>query len=214
MKRIQSLPISFRPREKILKVGAESLSVEELLSVVLITGSKLNPVSKLATEISKLITKSKPIKKESLQTLGLGPSKIAQILAAIELGCRLSQEKENINFTSAEQVFAHSYEIINQEKESLICFYINARGEMLKKEVIAVGSLNRVNLLPREIFSFIKEMPVAAIILVHNHPSGELSPSKDDLLFTKRVKAASDILGIKLLDHLIVSKNGWKKIKF
>ena len=101
---------------------------------------------------------------------------------------------------------------MSQDKESVLCFYLNARGELLKKELIAVGMLNRASLLPREIFSLIKELPVAAIILVHNHPSGNLSPSKEDILFTKRVKTAADILGIQLLDHLIVSKNGWKKI--
>lgn len=211
MKNIQLLPLSLRPREKILNLGAEALSLEELLSVIMVTGTKTSPVSKLANQISKLTTKSK-LTKNSLYNLGLTPSKTAQVLAALELGQRLNTKK-NLHLTSAESVFAQSFEITRLEKESLVCFYLNARGEILKKEVIAVGFLNRVNLLPREIFSLIKQLPVSAIILVHNHPSGILEPSKEDIIFTQRVKIAADILGIKLLDHLIISQKGWQKIK-
>ncbi len=210
MKRIQSIAPALRPREKILKVGAEGLTTEELLAVILVTGTKITSVSKLATKIAKL--NGANITKDSLLGLGLGPSKIAQILAALELGKRFNKEGV-VTLISAEQVFAHSHEIISQEKESLLCFYLNARGELLKKELIAVGTLNKVNLLPREIFSRIKELPVAAVILAHNHPSGELDPSKEDILFTKRIKVAADILGIKFLDHLIVSSKGWRKIR-
>lgn len=213
MRRIQSLPLSLRPREKILKQGAAALSLEELLCVILVTGTKNNSVSKLATNIAKLAAKATPTSKELLAKLGLGPSKVAQVLAALELGKRLDNDAV-VTLASPTQVFAHAYDIVREEKESLLCFYLNARGEMLRKEVVAVGPLNRVNLLPREIFSLIKEIPVAAIILAHNHPSGNLEPSKDDILFTKRVKAAADILGIQLLDHLIVSPKGWQRIKF
>lgn len=211
MRKISLLPDSQRPREKILKYGPDILTIEELLAVILITGNRSNPVSKISGKISKLLQKSIELNKESLESLRLGPSKTAQVLALLELTKRL-KSSEVISFTSAEQVFAHCYKIINEEKESLICFYINARGELIKEEIIAVGTLNQVNLLPREIFSLIKELPVAGIILAHNHPSGILDPSKEDVLFTKRVKAAGDILGVKLLDHLIVSVKGWKKI--
>lgn len=211
MKRIKLLSPSSRPREKILKSGAQALTTEELLAVVLITGIKKNPINKLAKSIAKSIQSSK-VNKQALLNLGLGQSKTAQILAILELAKRLSNT-EKINIISAEQVFALSSEIASQEKESLICFYLNARGELVKKETIAVGSLNRVNLLPNEIFSLIKDLPIAGIILVHNHPSGILEPSKEDILFTKRIKAAGDILGVKLLDHIIISQKSWKKIK-
>ena|SRR3989338_6263380 len=212
MKRIQSLPISLRPREKLLKRGAEALSTEELISVVLVTGTKALAVSQIASRITRLLSKVKTLTPQSLGQFGIGPTKAAQVLAALELGKRI-QGKRNITFSSPGQVFAHAYEIINQQKEILLCFYLNARGDLLKKETVVMGSLNRANVLPREIFSLIKELPVAGIILVHNHPSGVLEPSKEDLLFTKRIKAAGDLLGVKLLDHLIVSPKGWKQIK-
>ncbi len=211
MKKIQSLPLSLRPREKMLKRGPSSLSSEELVAVILNTGTRTQTVAKLSNQVARLLEKTTTITFESLIKLGLGQFKSAQILAVLELSKRTGSSN-TIKLTSASQVFANSFEILSQDKESVLCFYLNARGELLKKELIAVGMLNRASLLPREIFSLIKELPVAAIILVHNHPSGNLSPSKEDILFTKRVKAAADILGIQLLDHLIVSKSGWKKI--
>lgn len=213
VKKIQSLPLSLRPREKILKRGPQSLRLEELIAVILNTGTKVQSVSAMATQIARLMEKFPNISKVNIASLELGDYKTAQILAVLELAKRL-RNPQVLTFTSAAQVYANSYEIVDKEKEYVLCFYLNARGELLKKEIIAVGSLNRASLLPREIFSLVKELPVAAIILVHNHPSGNLSPSKEDILFTKRVKAAADILGIQLLDHLIVTKQGWKKILF
>ncbi|HTK03704.1 MAG TPA: DNA repair protein RadC [Alphaproteobacteria bacterium] len=206
--KLTSLPLSLRPREKLLKSGSEILTLEELIAVILVTGTKKEGVFKLAKKIAKLL----PTGKEKLLNLGLGKSKTSQILACVELGKRLLEQNKTVTITSGEQVFALSYDIVNQEKESLICFYLNARNELLKKEIMAVGSLNKVNLLPREIFSQIKELPVASIILAHNHPSGSLDASKEDIIFTERVKQAGEILGVKLLDHLIVTSSGWSKI--
>lgn len=211
MKRIHLLPLSLRPREKLLKSGPEALNIEELLSVIFVTGTRRMPLSKLTPKVAHLAKHD--FTKDDLLKINMGTSKTAQVLAARELGKRLL-EQYTVTVVSPEQVFAHSLEIINQHKESLLCFYLNARGELLKKEIVAVGSLNKASLLPREIFSVIKELPVASIILAHNHPSGVLEPSEDDLRFTHRVKLAGDILGVELLDHLIVSKHGWVKIKF
>ncbi len=213
MRRIKSLPLSLRPREKLLKYGAESLTIEELISTILITGTRNQPVTKIASKIATLRGKHKPVTKDVLLVLNIGLSKTAQTLALLELGKRLEKKNTVVTITKAEQVYALAYEIISATKESLLCFYLNARGELIKKETVAIGSLNRANLLPREIFSVIKDLPVASIILVHNHPSGNLEPSRDDLLFTERVKQAGDILGVNLLDHLIISAAGWKRIK-
>lgn len=212
MKLITSLPLSLRPREKLLKQGVDALSLEELISVILVTGTSKTPVSTLSSKIS-FVTRNKNFTKDDLTKIGIGSSKTAQILAARELGKRLLIPDAAV-FTSPEQIYANSHDIIKKNKESLLCFYLNARGELLKKELVAVGSLNKVHLLPREIFILIKELPVASIILVHNHPSGTLEPSIEDIRFTHRVKLAADILGISLLDHLIVSEAGWKRIVF
>lgn len=213
MKRIKSLPPSLQPREKILKRGPASLTTDELIAVVLNTGTNGTPVSTIARKLTKVITKSHELTKATLLELGLGPFKTAQVLAVLELVKRI-HPPDTLTLKSPEHVYANCFDIAQQEKESIICFYLNARGELLKREIIAVGTLNRANLLPREIFSLVKELPVASIILAHNHPSGDLTPSDDDILFTKRVQAAGEILGVKLLDHLVVGKGGWRRIKY
>jgi len=212
MRKIKSLPLDLRPRERLIKYGAEVLSLEELLAVILITGNKLSPLSQISTKISSLIQKNINLKDE-LSKLKIGQSKTAQILAAVELGKRLFSQ-DIITLNSDKQILGLSYEIINQKKESILCFYLNGRGEIIQKELVAVGSLNQANILPRDIFGLIKNLPITSIILVHNHPSGNLKPSKEDLVFTKRIKLAGDILGIKLLGHYIVSHKGCRKIAF
>lgn len=211
MRQIKSLPISLRPRERLIKYGPEVLSLEELLAVILITGNKSLSLSKITGKVSNLIRKDNF--KDELSKLKLGQSKTAQILATIEIGKRLFGQS-NIALNSDKQIFNLSYEIISQEKESLLCFYLNGRGELLKKEIIAVGSLNKAQTLPRDIFTVIKNLPITSIILVHNHPSGNLEPSKNDILFTQRIKLAGDLIGIKLINHYIVCPTGWNKIKF
>lgn len=208
MRKIKSLPLFLRPREKLLKYGAGALTTEELLSVILVTGTRSVSVSKLAKKINQALKK-----KIDLTNLGIGKSKLAQILASLELSDRFKLKKL-AKITTAEQIYAQSQEIINSERESLMCFFLNARGELLKKEIVAVGKLNNLNILPREIFLLTKDLPVSDIILVHNHPSGDLDPSDIDIVFTKRVHLAGQIIGIKLLDHLIVTPAGWAKIKF
>ena len=202
-----------RPREKLLKRGVGELSITELIAVILTTGTRTKSVLQHAHAVARAIKKTSTITREQLLELGLGPAKSAQILAALELSRRIHTDPV-ATLTSPEQVYAHCYEIVRQEKESLICFYLNARGELLKREVIAVGTLNTVKLLPRDILSLVKELPVASIILAHNHPSGSLIPSHDDILFTKRMKAAAELLGVQILDHLIVATTGWKRIPF
>ncbi|MEK7526043.1 MAG: DNA repair protein RadC [Patescibacteria group bacterium] len=213
MRKIKSLPISLRPREKLLKYGPDALTTQELIAAILVTGTKSESVSILAKKITKILKHHQELSKKDLEKIGLGKSKIAQILASLELSKRLKDDQPT-SITTPEQIYAQSQEIINSGKETLLCFYLNARGEILKKEIIAVGSVNGANALPREIYSYIKELPITDIILVHNHPSGILEPSKTDIVFTKRVDLAGKILGINLLDHLIVSPKGWKQIKF
>jgi DNA repair protein RadC len=213
MRRIQSLPPFLRPREKLLSRGPEALTTPELFSVLLITGIRGASIIDLSKKIAKVIENHHSSRKH-IDSLKLGNSKTAQVLALLELTKRLNHNTSSIKLTSASDVFAQSYDIIHEQRELLLCFYLNARDELLKKEVVAVGSLNRAGILPREILSLTRDMPVASIILVHNHPSGILEPSKEDILFTKRLSKACDILGVKLLDHLIVSEKGWVQINW
>jgi DNA repair protein RadC len=221
MKKMKSIPKDLRPRERLLQSGAEGLTLDELIAVILTTGSRSESVLNISRRIAKVVKQkrnknyegeSHKITKADLISIGIGPHKASQVLAAQEFGIRCL-EKNSVLLTSPEVVFANSQEIVNSDKESLLCFFLNARGELLLKEVMAVGALNKVSVLPREIYSRVRNLPVASIILVHNHPSGNLDPSTDDILFTKRMKKAGEILGVTLLDHLIVTQGGWSRIK-
>jgi DNA repair protein RadC len=209
MKTIASLPPSLRPREKLLKFGAATLTIEELLSVILLTGSKSKPVSQLANAAATILKHKKSDTHNQLQSM-LGASKAAQVVAAIELSGRLATKP--ITISSPQQIYLQSQDIAKSDKESLLCFFLNASGEILKRELVALGSVNQAGLLPRELYCHIKELPVASLILVHNHPSGNLDPSPADIAFTKRMQLAGDILGVKLQDHLIIGPSGWKRI--
>ncbi len=207
-----SLTRIYQPREKILKLGPSALSTDELIAVIINTGSRGTTVQTLARRVARLLKGKDSVTLEDLMKLGLGRFKSAQILAAFELAHRV--EPNTIRtVTKPEQVYALSQEIIRDDRESILCLYLNARGELLLREVLAIGSLNRANLLPREIFVHIKDLPVASIILAHNHPSGDLTPSHDDILFTRRVKKSAEIIGITLLDHLVVGREGWKRVE-
>lgn len=211
MKRIGSIPNFLRPREKLINQGPSSLSLVELLCVIINTGTKNHPVHIIASRVAKLLNHPEDMTIANLKAQGVGLSKAALLLAVNEL-CKRNQNLKIMTLTSPSQIYAHAYEILNEDRETMLCFYLNARGELLKKDKLVIGSLNKVSLLPREIFHLVKQLPVASIILAHNHPSGSIEPSKEDILFTQRVKRAGDILGITLLDHLIVTKNGWRQI--
>lgn len=212
MKKIHLLPALQRPREKLQRQGVDSLSLVELICVILGTGTKVMPVHSMARRIARLLEKNSAVSHTDLLQLGISPTKSAQILASLELHRRVRNPK-NETITKPEHIYAQSYDILSDDKETILCYYFNARGELLKREKLAVGSLNQANLLPREIFHVIKELPVASIILAHNHPSGSTEATSSDVLFTQRVKASADILGITLLDHLIVTKSGWKRVE-
>lgn len=210
-RKINSIPTPLRPREKLLARGPTSLSLKELLVTLFITGSKSKSVTQLATVLEKIYLSGKIPDKQVIEKLSFGPAKTAQILSLFELIIRYKEPKRSVAH-SGDHIYLQSQDILSDQKETLVCFYLNARGEILNRETIAVGNLNTVRVLPVEIFHVIRDMPVASIILVHNHPSGELDPSREDILFTKRVEKAAEILGITLLDHLIITRSGWKAV--
>ncbi len=211
MRPIRTLPPSLRPREKLTKYGPDGLSVSELICVILGSGTKKIPVTLIAKRVSSLLSKKPHPTMDDCVALGIGPVKAMQIVAALALGTRAHSSK-TANPTNPSHIYALCQDIATQDREYVIAFYFNARHELLKREVLALGTANTARLLPRELFSPIKELPVASIIIAHNHPSGILEPSTEDVLFTKRVRQAGALLGIDIKDHLIVTKTGWIQI--
>jgi DNA repair protein RadC len=202
-----------RPREKLFAIGAKNLSDAELIAILLGTGS----ARQNALILGEKILKTFPLQnldgqlQEMVRYPGVGTAKAARIAAALELGERLFAP-DAISKTiirNAQDVLSQVRDIADKKQEYLLVLYLNARYELVLKETVGMGSLNSLQITPKEIFSHALKTPCASIIIVHNHPSNDPSPSDDDILFTKRIQEAGEVMGIPLSDHVIVSKSGY-----
>lgn len=212
MSKIKDIPKVDRPRERFLKKGPDALSKSDLLAILLGSGIKGKNVKKLAQQIIKKFGKNfLNITVGDLQKIsGIGQAKALQIVSAISLVKRYYEENENneIIIKNSKDVLSLTYDIKDKKKEYLICLYLNARNILIKKEIISVGLLDKTLLHPREIFYPATELNTACIILVHNHPSGDFSPSEKDIQIVEKITHAGEIMGIPVVDFIIVSKNG------
>jgi DNA repair protein RadC len=198
------LPLGLKPREKLQHFGVEMVSTEELLHLILGSGSGKVLVTSLAKEVAQRLQEKRRLTlDELLKIKGIGLAKAAQILAAIELVERLRPVGYPV-IDSLKAVLNQAVELRTFLREHIVCLYLNARLQLLLKETISVGSLNQSIISPRDVFSVIKYHPVMFVIVVHNHPSGDASPSPADFLFTHHIWQAGQILGVEMIDHVIV----------
>jgi|SRR5579859_7141456 len=198
-----------RPREKIRELGVQRLTTQELLSVILGSGMKNIPVEILAKRITQKLQLEKSLALNDLQKIkGIGLAKASQILAAIELVERLrpSNQPEFPILDSLKKVLNQLAELRYAQREQLLCLYLNARMQLVFKETLAMGSASRVLIGPSDIFAVIKQKPISFLVLAHNHPTGVLLPSQEDISFTHRIAQAGQLLGVELLDHIIIGK--------
>lgn len=208
MARIKDLPKIERPREKLIRYGPEKLSTSELLAILLRTGGKGINVVELANNILKKFSGDglgKANVKELRNTFGLGIAKACEIVACFELGRRLLQHKQSVLLLSPKDVWEELKDIRDNKKEHFVIFFLDARNQEIKREIISIGSLNANLVHPREVFEPAVRYLAAQIIIAHNHPSGDPEPSEDDLVITKQLVDAGKLLGIELKDHVIVS---------
>jgi len=218
MAKIKDIPKLERPREKLIKKGPKALKKEELLAIILRTGLKGKNAIQVANDIL-IKYGNKKFLLASYQELrnikGVGPTKAAQILAAIELGSRLFKEKpeQEIYIHSPEDTIKIISGLKNNKKENFVALYLDARNKLIYQETISIGSLNASIVHPREVFEPAIQYLAAQIILAHNHPSGDPEPSTEDLAITKRLVESGKILGIEITDHIIVAKNGFISFK-
>jgi DNA repair protein RadC len=209
---IREMPKVERPREKLIEKGTENLKDEELLAILLRTGTKEKSALDLAKQILRKFSKKKfqKLKYEDLIKIkGIDEAKATTILAAIELTKRILKIGEETlpKIESIKDVVAQFSYLREKQREHLTALYLNARNEVVFKKHLFVGTLDANICHPREIFKYAIENNAASIILVHNHPSGDPEPSKADLEITKRIQEAGKIMGIDLLDHIIITKN-------
>lgn len=215
---IRDLPKHLRPREKLIDRGVENLKDQELLAILLRTGR--NGIS--AIELAQQILVKNPITKlldltyvEITKIKGIDSGKACTILAAFELSKRALNKFNNSLplIDSPQKAVDQLTDIRTKTKEHFVALYLNARNQLIHKEVISIGTLNSSLVHPREVFAPALEYKAASIILAHNHPSGDLTPSEEDIAITKRLISAGDLLGISLLDHLIVSADNFISFK-
>jgi adenine-specific DNA-methyltransferase len=211
MPKIKDIPKVDRPRERFLQKGADALSKSELLAILLGSGIKGKNVKQLSEQIirkfgSKFLTLSVD---DLLEIHGIGKAKALQIVSALELTKRFYDElspRNNI-VLSAQDAISLTSEIKDKKKEHLVCLYLNARNTLLQKEVVSIGTLDKSIVHPREIFGPAVELRAAGIILVHNHPSGDVTPSKQDIDVVQTLLEAGKLMGVNVIDFIIVSEN-------
>ena len=210
MKKIKELPEFSRPREKLKEKGAEALSNTELIAILLGSGNKDHDVMTLASKVAKLLSDNNgKLTLDALSNLdGIGLAKASQILAGFELA-RRHIVKESIKITETKDVLPLISDISNKQQEYFVCISLNGANELIEKRIVTVGLLDKSQVHPREVFADVITDRAASVIFAHNHPSGELKPSNSDLKIHEQLTEAAKILGIKVLDHIIVSKKGY-----
>ena len=201
-----------RPREKILKYGVEKLSDLELLMAIIGSGNKQADVSKIARQTLKIL-KNKDITAETLKSVtGLGNAKISNLLATFELAKRYLMISEKPVIDTPEKAMDELQEYRNKKQEYFICLTLDGANQLINKRVITIGTLTSSLVHPREVFADAITDRAASIIVAHNHPSGSLRPSQADIQVTERLKQASLMLGIELIDHIIITKDSFRSI--
>lgn len=202
-----------RPRERLAKLGAEALKAEELLALVLRTGYRGHDALAIARGLLERFSMTQllglPVE-ELARLRGVGESRAAALLAGMELAKRLGEHQGATLATiqSVQDAAAQAFDLRSKKKEYLLALFLNARRHLIAKEIISIGTLTASLAHPREIFAPAIGKAAAGVILIHNHPSGDPSPSDEDLRLTKRIAQAGHIMGIELLDHLIVAEQG------
>ena len=217
---VKDIPINERPRERMLHFGSDSLSNAELLAILLRTGSSSDSVLSLAQKVLSEIGSIQALHEIAIEELtnikGIGPAKAIQIKAAIELGKRVAGQNymDRVTIRSPKDVADYLMEDLRHLKqEHFLALLLDTKNNVIAKEIISIGTLNASIIHPREVYKPAIKKSVSAIIAVHNHPSGDPTPSREDIEVTKRLKEAGDILGIDLLDHVIIGNQRYVSLK-
>ena len=217
---IKDMPLELRPRERLLQEGPQFLSDIELLAIMLRTGSADASAMELSTRLLGHFGGLKQLLDVSSEELsafkGIGPAKVAQIKAALELGRRVAMASiwDRPSVRSPENAAALVMEEMRHlDREHFWALLLNTKNQVLARETISIGTLNFSAIHPRELFKSAIKRSAAGIILVHNHPSGDPAPSKQDIEATGRLVEAGNIIGINILDHLVIGDNKFASLK-
>lgn len=218
---IKEWPEGERPRERLIKSGAEGLSDAELLALIIRTGDFSAQVSaidlgrELLREFGDLRGLAQASVAQICRIKGAGPAKAASIKAALELAgrCASCNITAAERYTSSAQVYEHyRFRFRNQKKEYVMALLLDGKNRVIREVQVSEGSLNQSIVHPREVFNPAVRDSAAAIILVHNHPTGDPAPSREDLELTRRLKEAGELMGIRVLDHVIIGDGSYASL--
>lgn len=214
---MRDVPLNDRPREKLVNFGPEVLGDSELLAILISSGNKERGVMDISKGILGKYNFSRLSRMSVAQLgkeFGVGRAKACQICACFEMGRRASGFVDgDVKINCAEDVMKmFGARMMDLESENFKVVYLNARRRVLKEKTLFVGTLDESVVHPREIFKVALEEGAAGVILVHNHPSGDPTPSDDDVKITKELIEAGKILGVDVLDHVIIGRNGYWSI--
>jgi len=219
-KSIKDFDLDDRPREKLISKGADGLSDEELLAIIISTGTKEKNVIELSREILQTFSYESlaDIEVSELTKIkGIKSAKASSIVASLRFGQRIAQktmEKKITKIKNSEDIYQYLKNEIQDKKNE--CFYailLDTKNVIISKEVISIGTLDASIVHPREAFKPAIKKSAKSIVFAHNHPSGDFTPSKDDFRITQRLVEAGEILDIEVLDHIIIGKDGYYSFK-
>ncbi|PGL73329.1 DNA repair protein RadC [Bacillus sp. AFS055030] len=217
---IKDFPKDERPRERLLKFGPSSLTNQELLAILLRTGTKNESVLKVSNELLLKFDGLRLLMNASVEEIsnikGIGEAKAVQLFAAFELGKRINRLQYDKRFSIKSPDDCAKFmmdEMRFLEQEHFVCLYLNTKNQVIARETIFKGSLNASIVHPREVFKEAFRRSASSIICLHNHPSGDPTPSREDIEVTKRLVECGKIIGIELLDHIIIGEHKYVSLK-
>ena len=220
---MSELPVQERPREKFERLGAQKLTDAELLALILRTGTKEQSAITLAENILNLnkfgegLEKIYHMSKQDLKSIhGVGDVKAVQILAICELSIRLSkiQARMQLSFHSPDSIARYFMnEFQSYRQEHLVMLMLDTKNQFMGERLISKGTANASLAEPRDIFGEALRLGAISIVLIHNHPSGDVTPSSADIMITKRIQEVGELIGIRLIDHIIVGHGNYKSFK-
>ncbi len=210
MKTIKDMPEHDRPREKLREKGAFALTDEELVAAILGMGTARVDVRTISKQVAGLLREhGESLRLEHLlEVPGMGLAKASQILSAFELA-RRHLLKETVKITTAQDVLPLLCDIRKKQQEYFICISLNGANEVIEKRVVTIGLLDKSPVHPREVFADVISDRAASVIFAHNHPSGDEQPSESDRRIQEQLTQAGDILGLRILDHVIVTRKSY-----
>ncbi len=219
--KIRQLPEDERPREKLLREGRDKLSTAEVLAILIGSGGADRSALEIATDLLTMDSRGiaflgecRP--EEMMSVKGIGRAKACEILAAVELGKRIAacpREERRVISTSADIADVVMEKMRYYRKEHFVCMLINVKGEIIEESCISIGDLCSSVTHPREVFVDAVRRSAGSVVFIHNHPSGDPTPSEADVATTKRLIEAGQILGIPVLDHIVIGDGEYVSMK-